>query len=69
MAHFSICRAVSFVFFAVVVLTAAAVTAQQSEQAAAPSPTMDAGAAVPVMLSSGLVCSSLLFSVIALLLQ
>lgn len=68
MVHFSICRAVSFVFCALLVLTAAAVTAQHSELAPAPAPSMDSRAAVAVMLSGGLVCSSLLFSVIALLL-
>ncbi|TXG73233.1 hypothetical protein EZV62_001812 [Acer yangbiense] len=64
MAQVRICRALlAFVLFASVVTTA--VTAQDSELA--PSPSMDAGAAFPVTFSGGFVCSSLLFSIIALI--
>ncbi|KAK0606386.1 hypothetical protein LWI29_037189 [Acer saccharum] len=64
MAQVRICRALlAFVLFASVVATA--VTAQDSELA--PSPSMDAGAAFPVTFSGGFVCSSLLFSIIALI--
>ncbi|KAL5764929.1 hypothetical protein ACOSP7_017236 [Xanthoceras sorbifolium] len=67
MAQVSICRAaLALVLFAVALLSVTtAVTAQDSELA--PSPSMDAGAAFPVTFSGGFVCSSLLFSIIALL--
>ncbi|KAJ4724234.1 No apical meristem (NAM) protein [Melia azedarach] len=67
MAQVSICRALAVALFFAALLSVTAVTAQQLDLA--PSPSMDAGAAFPVTVSSGVVFTSLLFSVIALLMQ
>ncbi|KAJ7947534.1 Proteoglycan 4 C-terminal part like [Quillaja saponaria] len=67
MAHVSICKAMSFMVIIVELLLATAVTAQDSEFAPAPAPSMDAGTGFPLTFSGEFVCSSLLFSLIAFL--
>lgn len=68
MAQVSICRAVALVLFIAALLSMTAVVSARDVDLA-PSPSMDAGAAFPVTVSAGFVCSSLFFSVIVLLLQ
>ncbi|KAK9224599.1 hypothetical protein WN943_009634 [Citrus x changshan-huyou] len=68
MAQVSICRAVALVLFIAALLSMTAVVSARDVDLA-PSPSMDAGDAFPVTVSAGFVCSSLFFSVIALLLQ
>ncbi|OVA12265.1 hypothetical protein BVC80_1779g39 [Macleaya cordata] len=63
-------RAAAFlvIFVAVALFSVSAVTAQSSESIA-PSPGMDAGAGYTTPVSGAFICSSLLLSLIAFLLQ
>ncbi|PRQ35173.1 hypothetical protein RchiOBHm_Chr5g0077131 [Rosa chinensis] len=64
MARISICKALFLMVLAVLLVS---VTAEDAALAPAPSP--DAGAGVPVTFSGAFVCSSLFFSLLALLWQ
>ena len=71
MAHISMSRAVFLMVFIMGLMLASRVRAEGSEfvGAPAPAPTMDAGDGFAVTHSAAFVCSSLLFSLVALLLH
>ncbi|PNX76504.1 hypothetical protein L195_g032453 [Trifolium pratense] len=69
MAHISRCnmsKAILLMVFLVVLLLATEVRAQDGEAAASPAPSPDVGAGFLVTYSGSFVCSSLLFSLVAL---
>ncbi|XWS28274.1 hypothetical protein CRYUN_Cryun25bG0052500 [Craigia yunnanensis] len=68
MAHVGISSAFLFVLlFAATLISSGVVRAQDSELAPSPSPSIEPGAGTFVTVSCAVVCSSLLFSILALL--